>query len=276
MNKVTRCRKEVSNPIRFNIAVKKSGFTISSLVGVLGTLLTSAPASAVPVAVMNTGGCITSSTATSQTCYQYGGAGIIFSQVNLANLTVTTRIDSTNPYSGYAQAGITYYMELLSSTGTFSGTIPLSISAHGYTEVGATGAGGYNNSKAEASINFFGQYSMGACAGYQCYSYPTTFGFTYPFDLQPFSSGSLLGQNVFEIRLQTRVQTNSNYPTSYGYAWVDPVIQIDPTFLLAHPEYSLAFSDNIPSAVPVPAAAWLLGSGLVGLIGLARPKSENA
>ena len=36
---------------------------------------------------------------------------------------------------------------------------------------------------------------------------------------------------------------------------------------------SASFAAYSPSAVPVPAAAWLLGSGLLGLIGIARRKS---
>jgi len=34
----------------------------------------------------------------------------------------------------------------------------------------------------------------------------------------------------------------------------------------------IAFSDGVPSAVPVPAAVWLFASGLMGLVGLARRK----
>lgn len=37
--------------------------------------------------------------------------------------------------------------------------------------------------------------------------------------------------------------------------------------------YSVAMSAT-PSAVPVPAAVWLLGSGLLGLVGIARRKEE--
>jgi hypothetical protein len=46
------------------------------------------------------------------------------------------------------------------------------------------------------------------------------------------------------------------------------------SFYAAGSSYSLTVSDNVQvGAVPVPAAAWLLGSGLLGLVGVARRKA---
>ncbi len=42
---------------------------------------------------------------------------------------------------------------------------------------------------------------------------------------------------------------------------------IDPTWLTSNPGYSLEFSPNV-TPVPLPAAAWLFGSGLLGLMGI--------
>ena len=63
-------------------------------------------------------------------------------------------------------------------------------------------------------------------------------------------------------------------------SYVDPTIYLDQeafdakygseSFLLSD-YYTLQFSDNV-GVVPLPAAAWLFGSGLLGLVGVARRK----
>lgn len=63
---------------------------------------------------------------------------------------------------------------------------------------------------------------------------------------------------------------------SSASALADPYIRIDPAFLADHSGYSLAFSGNITNGplagapVPEPATAWLLGGGLLALIGFQR------
>ncbi len=52
------------------------------------------------------------------------------------------------------------------------------------------------------------------------------------------------------------------------------VPQADPSNFGGTP-YGLQLSGNIPPHVPVPAAAWLFGSGLVGLVGVARRKKSK-
>lgn len=39
-------------------------------------------------------------------------------------------------------------------------------------------------------------------------------------------------------------------------------------------KYSVSIYTDAPAAVPVPAALWLLGSGLIGLVGVARRKEQ--
>jgi len=64
--------------------------------------------------------------------------------------------------------------------------------------------------------------------------------------------------------------SDGGYAYSHGAftAFVDPVITIDPAFLVANPGYSLSFSPNIGGAVPEP-GAWammLLGFGGLGAV----------
>lgn len=85
------------------------------------------------------------------------------------------------------------------------------------------------------------------------------------------SSGSV----SLEANVKTFQDSLHFYTDSSASAYIDPIITIDLAFATTHPGYSIAFSQGIGNVapVPVPAAAWLLGSGLLGLIGVARRKS---
>lgn len=266
-----------------NIKMINAAHTTTVILGTLGAIFIAAPVSAAPIpaATMSTGGCVTSVTAVTQTCNQYGIA-TIFSQARLTDLTATARIDANGPYAFTAQSSVFYYVEILSSTGVFNnGLIPLLIGANGYTEVGGTapiGGSGFNNNKADANLYFGSSNSVAsACSGVNCYrNAQASFNGFSPIEILP-TADSGYGPGIFRIQLTASVSTNSNYPTSHAYAYVDPYIQIDPDFLSAHPEYSLAFSANVTNApaVPLPAAVWLFGSGLLGLIGVARRKART-
>jgi hypothetical protein len=261
-----------------NKKLMKAVLTAANIFGGLGAFSFSAFASTLPDATMNTPG-YTSLTTDTRTLYQSGGAGSIFAQASLANLTATARIDATPALSTVTYATVTYYMELASSTGAFPNdyffTIPLVFSASGFTDVGGippTVGSSFNHNHATADLRFNGYSVSSACAGYGCWANAPTSLTGGQVDLRPGSSSSGYGANIFQVSIEARADTNSNYPTSYAYAWADPTIQIEPTFLAAHPEYSLSFSSNLPAAVPVPAAVWLFGSGLLGLMGVARRK----
>jgi len=74
----------------------------------------------------------------------------------------------------------------------------------------------------------------------------------------------LLGGS-FHTYAATVYSTNSNSITQYDA--VTGVLQ--DTFGFSYNGGGLVFA---PSSVPIPAALWLFGSGLLGLIGLARRK----
>lgn len=254
---------------RLMLAIISCGFGAHSL---------AASASILPDAFMSTGSCTTSATADSKTCSQSNPVVTVFSQARLSDLTATANIDQSGSYSTTAQASVHYFMELASSSGFPSDyffTVPISVLANGYADVGGSPApigSSFNHNTASASVTLGGG-GWYACAGYGCWVGSTTSFSGGLTSLKPGSSASGYGGNIFEVIVSASVTTNSNYPTSYAHAWADPTIQIDPTFLAAHPEYSLSFSKNLPAAVvPVPAAAWLFGSGLIGLVGVARKR----
>ena len=254
---------------------------IAGLMGALGALSFAPTASAVPASILNTGGCVTTMTPTTQTCSQHGAA-TIFSQADLTTLTATAQIDNNGPYSFLASASVTYYLELVSNTGVFgAGTIPLLMTMHGSTDVGGTpptvGAG-FNSNKAEADVKFDTHSVQSACAGFGCGPYPSSFGGTYQIDVSPFGSVSPGGSNFFQVFVGTRAETNSNFPSSYAHAFADPYIEIAPDFLATHPEYSLSFSEGVtnPPPVPEPSVTYLLGSGLLGLTAVARRQRRRA
>jgi hypothetical protein len=249
---------------------------LAGVLAVLGALAVAPNVSALPAPVLNTGGCVTSVSGGSQTCSQHGMADI-FSQADLTTLTATARIDNKGPYSFLTSASVTYYLELASSSGSFgTGTVPLLLTMNGFTDVGGipvTVGTGFNHNKATADVRFDSHSVGSACAGYGCYGGSvSSFGGTLQIDVRPFGSAYQIGSNIFQIVVDARAETNSNYPTSYAYATADPYIEIEPGFLAAHPEYSLSFSAGVTNSPPVPepSIALLLGSGLLGLTAFGR------
>ena len=85
------------------------------------------------------------------------------------------------------------------------------------------------------------------------------------------------------IKSDTAYLLTSAYPPAYefwggegiAYAWMDPVINIDPTWEYAD-WFDLEFSPGVVQAVvPIPAAAWLFGSGLLGMALTARRRNTD-
>ena len=71
---------------------------------------------------------------------------------------------------------------------------------------------------------------------------------------------------VYGIWMQ--IDLNAAGAGAVAYAFVDPYLFVDPTFLASNPGYSVMVSPGIGNTAPVPepSAALLLGSGLVALL----------
>lgn len=59
------------------------------------------------------------------------------------------------------------------------------------------------------------------------------------------------------------------YGTFQSISWTNPIAE-------NYYGFTVGFDEPAASVVPVPAAAWLLGSGLLGLVGISRRRKANA
>ena len=98
------------------------------------------------------------------------------------------------------------------------------------------------------------------------------------------SSDASVTDSPYSVQLNTVQRIDMTI--SGGTAWsaggtgfsatLDPLVEIDPAFLLTHPGFSLEFSANIPTAatsVPEPASVAIFGTGLAAL-GVVRRKRK--
>ena len=240
----------------------------STGLGLLATLAVAVSASAgpIPLATVDTGNCTTSSTPTSSTCSQTGGPGVsIFAEARLTDLTATARVDTNNLYAFVASAELFYFGEVFSSTGVYAFQIPLLVKANGHAETAGAPTGTFNHDVANASVSFNFRTIGSACSGFGCRPGDTT-DFAGPVPVLVVTNG--ISPSIFQIAVQASVETNSDYLVHYAFAWADPLVEIDPTFLAANPQYSLNFSANVP--VPEPTTMWMIGSGLLGIMRFAR------
>ena len=150
--------------------------------------------------------------------------------------------------------------------------VPVEINAFLTTGTTATEGDFLDHTFAEAnllvrtdSLTYLG---VGACSGFPCDEPAATVDVGETVGIYPFLEN--------EVTLTATVEFSSLFQSSAS-ALADPYIQIDPAFLADHPGFSLVFSDNItngpplaPAAVPEPATAWLLGGGLLALVGFRR------
>ena len=165
-----------------------------------------------------------------------------------------------------ATALSTYYFNLYPSAVYYPNIYQVPVLIDTYLTTGVTGGGYLNHDYAEATLSIDHKgYQAYACSGYGC-NWAATYDGTstiYVDILNPYSQHS--------VSLSARIILSSADPNS-ALAVADPYIRIDPAFLAQYPGFSLEFSPGVTNAptVPLPSAAWLFGSGLLGLTGVIR------
>jgi hypothetical protein len=250
-----------------NTRLIKTLLTATGILGTLGAVFLATPASAASLATSSVI-CSYPIMQSSSSCAANGSSATAAA----GSLTVIAQASNSGGFTSNASGSAYGYFDLASSTGTFGDAfVPVLIDAYLYTNLG--GGGSYNNGQAEADFGIGGDV-ISACSGsvINCGSKPTSLLISdYRYDV---GTGN---PNNIAMFVQASVGLNSDGPST-GYATADPYIRIDPVFLSTHPQYSLVFSANFTNApiVPIPAAVWLFGSGLLGLVGVARRKVRKA
>jgi len=181
--------------------------------------------------------------------------------------------EGPNSNSSMGSASLAYFFEVLG--GTQFEQIPILITTD--LSAGFTGNGG-----AGASITItpqplaptFDVVGKTVCANVDAISCPSSEGASF--------DGTLNGTALEGVAGQVELFASGGGGGTNGgsgTATADPLIQIDPTFLLNHPGLTLDFSpgvvNGLPSAVPEPSAFVLLATALAGLAGLRRRRRRS-
>jgi PEP-CTERM motif len=172
--------------------------------------------------------------------------------------------DSANEYDTEGVVG--YYVVI--TGGQQGDPVPLIVTGSLSTSASGGDAGDVISASAAINLSFYsGNYgaseSVGCgnvARGEDC-SNPTWSG----------SLTAIAGEgysNFISITTTTVVESSGT-----AYAFADPVVAIDPTFLAANPEYSLALNvGNTPTAAPEPSTLMLASGCLLGLVFARRKK----
>lgn len=224
------------------------------------------------------------------------GTAIGTSDINLVSspsVQATAHVTSTKgsgttgntQFTGGGNAVLTYYFEI--TTSGVSSQIPINVLAT--TGINVKGTGGANaDLDADASITLINSVTNAVVfnvdtfdqnGGY--HSADVTGDYVNGFkggtnvSLTPF----LLTNTLYAVELYARAGAGISNPASDGsLTRADATAFVDPSFLLVagyDPNvYHLNFSAGIQNVapVPVPAAAWLFGSGLLSLLSMTHRK----
>jgi MYXO-CTERM domain-containing protein len=174
-----------------------------------------------------------------------------------------------SPYISGASSSVHYYF-LITAPVDADPTLLVPVVADVYLFASVTGGGHVNHdvAYAEAVIDQSAPHAAGVFAsvesGYSS-SNQDLFDSSFVDDVPPNVENSM----VVDARITLNSDAGAEPDVAYAYA--DPYLRIDPTFLATHPGYSLALSDGISNAEPVPEPAeeWMPGVALLGLGGLA-------
>lgn len=176
------------------------------------------------------------------------GGGLIYD----TDLNVTWLSDANySRTSGYSVDGILSYTDAVNWVGNLN-------------------VGGYDDWRLPSAVN---QFSSALCTGFNCeeselgHLFYVTLGGT---------AGNPIPQSPFFTNIQTDVYWSlTEEPFTYwNYLWFDVRNGYQAGPSLYQPAfYAWAVRDGDITSVSVPAAVWLFGSGLLGLIGAARRKA---
>ncbi len=131
-------------------------------------------------------------------------------------------------------------------------TYDLSVSYDGTSDIG------YSNSNLASELGYLFHVNLGYSSKYEGFSMPSNYGSD--------------GNSVFGSSLQSAKYWSGSGLSGTVALYFDMSDGYQGSSSKANSFYALAVHDGNLSSVPVPAAVWLFGSGLIGLMGFRRAR----